>query len=192
MHRAATLLGVTTLIFVAATLSIVDASDVPAATSSTIEGKHQKKKGIKNKIKGIFGRIARKGNREGVEVAEIGDILTEDDGYWERFLQNFASVPTPRPPRPQPTPRPPRPEPTRRPRPEPTARPPRPTRPEPTRRPRPAPTNRPPPAPTNPPPTRRPPPAPTNPPPPVPTAPRPTVPRPTAPRPTAPRPTAPR
>lgn len=95
LNRAATLLGTTVLL--AATLTTVDASS------------GEKNKDAR-KTKGIFGKLVEKtrGNAAAGtgDANPDGDILAEDEEYWERFLQaTVDSIPSASPSAP-PTPGP--------------------------------------------------------------------------------------
>jgi hypothetical protein len=90
LNRAATLLGTTLLM---------------AATLSTAEAAADEKKDGR-KTKGIFGKLMEKthGNAAGANAG--GEILAEDEEYWERFLQaTVDSIPSASPSAP-PTPGP--------------------------------------------------------------------------------------
>ena len=95
LNRAATLLGATVLL---------------AATLSTVEASAGEKNKDARKTKGIFGKLMEKthGNAaDGTADANAaGDILAEDEEYWERFLQaTVDSIPSASPSAP-PTPGP--------------------------------------------------------------------------------------
>ena len=94
LNRAATLLGATVLL--AATLTTVDASS------------GEKNKDVR-KTKGIFGKLMEKRGNAAAGTGDAnpdGDILAEDEEYWERFLQaTVDSIPSASPSAP-PTPGP--------------------------------------------------------------------------------------
>jgi len=93
LNRAATVLGTTLLL---------------AAALSTAEAAIDEKKETR-KTKGIFGKLMEKtysGGNADADANVGGDILAEDEGYWERFLQaTVDSIPSPMPSAP-PTPGP--------------------------------------------------------------------------------------
>ena len=94
LNRAATLLGATVLM---------------AAALTTVEASSGEKNKDVRKTKGIFGKLMEKthGNADGAGDANAaGDILAEDEEYWERFLQaTVDSIPSASPSAP-PTPGP--------------------------------------------------------------------------------------
>ena len=93
LNRAATLLGATVLL---------------AATLSTVEASAGEKNKDARKTKGIFGKLMEKthGNAATGDANAAGDILAEDEEYWERFLQaTVDSIPSASPSAP-PTPGP--------------------------------------------------------------------------------------
>jgi len=93
LNRAATLLGATVLL---------------AETLSTVEASAGEKNKDARKTKGIFGKLMEKthGNAATGDANAAGDILAEDEEYWERFLQaTVDSIPSASPSAP-PTPGP--------------------------------------------------------------------------------------
>ena len=93
LNRAATVLGATLLL---------------AAALTTAEAATDEKKETR-KTKGIFGKLMEKthgGSNADADANVGGDILAEDEGYWERFLQaTVDSIPSASPSAP-PTPGP--------------------------------------------------------------------------------------
>ena len=92
LNRAATVLGTTLLL---------------AAALSTAEAAADEKKETR-KTKGIFGKLMEKkhGGNADADANAGGDILAEDEEYWERFLQaTVDSIPSASPSAP-PTPGP--------------------------------------------------------------------------------------
>ena len=95
LNRAATLLGATVLL---------------AATLSTVEASSGEKNKDARKTKGIFGKLMEKTHGNAAagtgDANAAGDILAEDEEYWERFLQaTVDSIPSASPSAP-PTPGP--------------------------------------------------------------------------------------